>query len=73
MVSVESLVIQESLENMEDQDILVDQETVALKDHLVKMVPMETDIIALSVLECMQKKENLVLQEDQESVDPLDL
>jgi len=72
MANVESLVIQENLEKMDIKDIQVDQENLALKDHLVKMVLMETDIIVLSALESMHKKENLVIQEDQESADSLD-
>ena len=73
MVNLENLAMKVNLVNKEIQDILVDQETVAPKDHLVKMVPMETDTTALSALKCMHKKENPVIQENEEDTDLLDL
>lgn len=72
MVNVESLAIQENLENKGIPDILVNQENLALQDDLVKMVLMETQNTVLSVLEYIQKKEYLVIQEHQENVDRLD-
>lgn len=53
MVNVEILVILESLEIKGIKGILVNQENVVLKDHLAKMVLMETSIIAPSVIMSM--------------------
>lgn len=72
-MSVVSLVIQENLVNRVIQGILVDQENLALKDDLVKMVLMVTNVIVLSALEFLHKKENLVIQEHQENVGLPDL
>lgn len=70
-VSVVSLAILESLENMDTRDTLADQEKLVLQDDLVKMVPMEMQVNVLSVLELIPKKESVVTQEDQENVDLL--
>ena len=72
MVNLENLATQVNLVNKENLVILVHLEILALKDHLVKMVLMETDIIAPSALESMHKKENLVFQENEEDMDLLD-
>ena len=72
-MNLENLATQVNLVNKENLVILVHLEILGLKDHLVKMVLMETDIIALSVLESMHKKENLVILENEEDMDLLDL
>ena len=54
MVNVEILATQESLENKGIQGILVNRGSLAIKDHLAKMVQMETKVIAPSVLMSMQ-------------------
>lgn len=72
-VSVVSLAILESLENMDTRDTLADQEKLVLQDDLVKMVPMEMQVNVPSVLELIPKKENVVTQEDQENVGLLGL
>ena len=73
MVYMENLVTQVNLENPENQVDLVDQENLAVQDVPAKMVLMETNITALSVLMPTHTTEILATQEDQENVDFLDL
>ena len=73
MVYVEKLATQVNLENPENQVDLVDQENLAVQDGLAKMVLMETNITALSVLMPTHTMEILATQEDQENVELLDL
>ena len=73
MVYMENLATQVNLENLENQVDLVDQENLAVQDALAKMVLMETNITALSVLMPTHTTEILATQEDQENVELLDL
>ena len=73
MVYVENLATQVNLENPENQVNLVGQENLAVQDGLAKMVLMETNITALSVLMPTHTMEILATQEDQENVELLDL
>ena len=73
MVYMENLATQVNLENPENQVNLVGQENLAVQDGLAKMVLMETNITALSVLMPTHTMEILATQEDQENVELLDL
>ena len=73
MVNVESLATQVNLDNQENLVNPADQENLAPKDGLAKMVLMETDITVPNVLMSMHTRVYLVIQEDQENVDLLDV
>ena len=73
MVYVENLATQVNLENPENLVNLVDQENLVVQDGLAKMVLMETNITALSVVMPTHTMEILATQEDQENVELLDL
>ena len=72
MVNQESLATRVSLENQEILVILADQENLGLQEDLVKVVLMETNTVALSVLKYMHQMEILVMLENREDVENKD-